>query len=258
MNGAASDHTDGPRNRPALSALRSANTRNRSTMAADALTAIRDAIIFGDIPPGAPLRLEHVADSLGMSASPVREAIRQLENLGLAESIPYRGSRVTSLDLDEMRDIYDLRLAVETVSGRWAAERLTTEHESRLEDVLEKLDVSNHEGDIRGAVQGNTEFHTLLAVASQSQWAVRALRPLLETTQRYSAFVQRSFHRVESIDIEAASHREILAACAARDPDAAAAALQNHLEAFRHEYEIAFGVLGNELETASTPAAPGR
>ena len=136
MNGAASDHTDGPRNRPALSALRSANTHNRSTMAADALTAIRDAIIFGDIPPGAPLRLEHVADSLGMSASPVREAIRQLENLGLAESIPYRGSRVTSLDLDEMRDIYDLRLAVETVSGRWAAERLTTEHESRLEDVL--------------------------------------------------------------------------------------------------------------------------
>ena len=189
-----------------LTSLQSAHIRNRSTMAVDAQSAIREAIIFGEIPAGAPLRLEHVAESLRNEhlLHDPREGVHRRPVLDL-ESIPYRGSRVTRLDLDEMRDVYELRLAVETVSVRRVAAHIDESEVNELADLLDRLDQTNKRGDVRGGVMGNSEFHAQLAAASGSPWVTRTLRPLLETTQRYGAFVQRSHHRTESIDIESKS-----------------------------------------------------
>src|SRR5207249_12229156 len=70
-------------------------------MAEAALERLREAIIMGELTPGAPLRLEDLARRLGMSISPIREAVRQLEALGLAEHLPHHGAKVMRLDVEE-------------------------------------------------------------------------------------------------------------------------------------------------------------
>ena len=72
--------------------------------------------------PGTPLRLEDLARSLGMSISPIREAVRQLEALGLAEHVPHHGAKVMGLDVEELRELFSIRLALETLAVRRAAE----------------------------------------------------------------------------------------------------------------------------------------
>ncbi|HEY6031511.1 MAG TPA: GntR family transcriptional regulator, partial [Gaiellaceae bacterium] len=76
------------------------------TMAEFALEELREAIILGEIEPGTPLRLDDLARSLGMSISPIREAVRQLEALGLAVHVPHQGAKVVALDVEELRDLF--------------------------------------------------------------------------------------------------------------------------------------------------------
>src|SRR3981189_68134 len=80
------------------------------TMAALALEQLREAIILGELSAGTPLRLDELARSLGMSISPIREAVRQLEALGLAEYVPHHGATVMQLDVEELRELFSLRL----------------------------------------------------------------------------------------------------------------------------------------------------
>ena len=96
------------------------------TMAEYALEQLREAIILGELPAGTPLRLDELARSLGMSISPIREAVRQLEALGLAKHVPHQGARVLDFDIDELRDLFQVRLALESLAVRRAAERFST------------------------------------------------------------------------------------------------------------------------------------
>src|ERR1700716_4055153 len=104
------------------SAAPGARARHR-TMAEAALEELREAIILGELVPGAPLRLEDLARSLGMSISPIREAVRQLEGLGRAEHVPHHGAKVVALDVDDLRELFEVRLALETLAVRGAARR---------------------------------------------------------------------------------------------------------------------------------------
>src|ERR687883_1814422 len=90
---------------------------------------LREAIILGELGPGSPLRLEDVARSLGMSISPIREAVRQLEALGLAEHVPHHGAKVMRLDVEELRELFSIRLALESMALRRAAEVFRPEDE---------------------------------------------------------------------------------------------------------------------------------
>jgi len=98
-----------------------AGVRHR-TMAEAALERLREAIIMGELTPGTPLRLEDLARQLGMSISPIREAVRQLEALGLAEHVPHHGAKVMPLDVEELRELFAVRLALEGMAVRRAAE----------------------------------------------------------------------------------------------------------------------------------------
>ena len=95
------------------------------TMAEYALEELREAIILGELQAGTPLRLDELARSLGMSISPIREAVRQLEALGLAKHVPHQGARVIDFDPDDLRDLFEVRLALESLAVRRAAERVT-------------------------------------------------------------------------------------------------------------------------------------
>src|ERR1700745_2926527 len=96
------------------------------TMAEYALEQLREAIILGELPAGTPLRLDELARSLGMSISPIREAVRQLEALGV--------------DVEELRDLCQVRLALESLAVRRAAERFTDADAEAAQAQLDRFD----------------------------------------------------------------------------------------------------------------------
>jgi DNA-binding GntR family transcriptional regulator len=207
------------------------------TMAEFALEQLREAIIMGELPAGTPLRLDELARSLGMSISPIREAVRQLEALGLAKHVPHQGARVLDFDVEELRDLFQIRLALESLAVRRAAERFTDADDEAARAQLARFDAAAALDDVRETMRAHTDFHFTLYDASQSQWLVALIRPAWDRSERFRPALLTS--KAGPQERHRAYDRSLLDACAAHDPEAAAAALHDHLELasviFEHE-----------------------
>jgi DNA-binding GntR family transcriptional regulator len=197
-------------------------------MAEAALERLREAIILGELTPGTPLRLEDLARSLGMSISPIREAVRQLEALGLAEHVPHVGAKVMGLDVEELRELFSIRLALEGMAVRRAAELFEPRDEERARAALSAFDAARHGGDMRGAVGAHREFHFALYAAARSPWLVRLIRPAWDSCERYRPVLLGATGDVQ--DRHEELDGELLEACVAHDPARAEGALRAHLE----------------------------
>ena len=194
-------------------------------MAEAALAELQDSILSGELPPGSPLRLEELADRLGMSISPVREAVRRLESLGLAVHVPHRGARVSELALDDLRDAYEVRLLLEPCAVRRAAERFQAEDAAAARAHLAAYAQARERDDAAAARVEHATFHFVLYRASHSEWLLRLIRPAWENCERYRAIsLQRRSHA--EIDRQ---HERILEACVRHEPDRAADELMHHL-----------------------------
>jgi DNA-binding GntR family transcriptional regulator len=201
--------------------------RRHPTMAEAALAELQDSILSGELPPGSPLRLEELAARLGMSISPVREAVRRLESLGLAVHVPHRGARVSELAVDDLHDTYEVRLVLEPLAVTRAAERFTAGDAAAARAQLDEYADARDRDDLRAARVAHTGFHFSLYRASGSEWLLRLIRPAWENFERYRAISLQGRSRAE---VEG-EHLRILDACVEHDPDRAAAELTRHLSA---------------------------
>jgi DNA-binding GntR family transcriptional regulator len=206
------------------------------TMAEAALERLREAIILGELTAGTPLRLEDLARSLGTSISPIREAVRQLEALGLAEHVPHHGAKVVGLEIEELRELFSIRLALETMAVRRSAQLFGAGDEQAARSHLAALEDARRGGDARAAVRAHTAFHFTLYEAARSGWLLRLIRPAWDSCERYRPVLLGSGG--SSQDRHAELDHELLAACAAHDSDRAAAALHAHLELASDIYEV--------------------
>jgi DNA-binding GntR family transcriptional regulator len=206
------------------------------TMAEAAVERLREAIIMGELTPGTPLRLEDLARSLGMSISPIREAVRQLEALGLAEHVPHHGAKVMGLDVEELRELFSIRRALETLAVRRAAELFTTERADSAAARLADYHEARSAGDTRAAVREHTAFHFTIYEAAESSWLVRSIRPAWDSCERYRPVLLSA--RGELQDRHEELDRELLAACSAHDPERAGKALYAHLELATDIYAV--------------------
>jgi DNA-binding GntR family transcriptional regulator len=198
------------------------------TMAEYALEQLREAIILGELPAGTPLRLDELARSLGMSISPIREAVRQLEALGLAKHVPHQGARVLDFDVDELRDLFQVRLALESLAVRRAAERFTEADAEAAQGHLRQLDETRGAGDVRRTMRAHTDFHFTLYEASDCSWLVGLIRPVWDRSERFRPALFTA--EGEPQKRHRACDERLLAACTANDPVGAAQALYDHLE----------------------------
>jgi DNA-binding GntR family transcriptional regulator len=196
-------------------------------MAEAALAELQDSILSGELPPGSPLRLEELAARLGMSISPVREAVRRLENLGLAVHVPHRGARVSELALDDLHDTYEVRLVLEPLAVSRAAERFTPADAAAARAQLDEYADAHDRGDLRAARDAHTGFHFTLYRASGSEWLLRLILPAWENCERYRAI---SLQGRSTAEVER-EHLRILDACVEHAPERAAAELSRHLSA---------------------------
>ncbi|HEY3543580.1 MAG TPA: GntR family transcriptional regulator [Gaiellaceae bacterium] len=210
-------------------------TPRHRTMAEAALERLREAIILGELTPGTPLRLEDLARTLGMSISPIREAVRQLEALGLAEHVPHHGAKVMALDVEELRQLFSIRLALEGMAVRRGAELFTPDDAEAARAHLVAYDDARTHDDIRAAVRAHSAFHFALYSAARSRWLVRLIRPAWDSCERYRPvlFAKGAVQdRHEELDVE------LLEACEAHEPERAAQALHDHLETAADIYAV--------------------
>ena len=205
------------------------------TMAEYALEQLREAIILGELPAGTPLRLDELARSLGMSISPIREAVRQLEALGLAEHVPHHGAKVMRLDVEELRELFSIRLALEGMALRRAAELFEPADAESARSHLTAYDEARRRGDVRAAVRAHGMFHFALYEAARSAWLLRLIRPAWDSCERYRPVLLAEgavADRHEELDVE------LLQSCAAHDPERVAKALRDHLELATDIYTV--------------------
>jgi DNA-binding GntR family transcriptional regulator len=200
-------------------------TRRHRTMAEVAADELQEAILSGELPPGAPLRLEDLAQTLEMSISPVREAVRRLETLGLAVHVPHRGARVAELAIEDLHDAYEVRMALETLAVRRAATRFAEPDSERATGFLDEYDEAHRRGDAREARRAHFDFHFTLYAASGSEWLVRLIRPAWENCERYRALSLSG----RSLRQRRDEHEGILDACVRHDADDAAERIRLHL-----------------------------
>jgi DNA-binding GntR family transcriptional regulator len=193
---------------------------------------IRSAIFNGEFPPGFHLREEEFADTLNMSRTPVRQAIRQLATEGLVDIKENRRSYVTDVADEDIDLIFDLVAFLESYSVRRAAERLTPEQIEELRRIEDKLEAAGPDDDA-GFLEANAAFHNLLHDASGS----RLLRKMVDMVISYPMlFYLKAGVHTEN-ETAAKEHREIIDAIVSGSPDYAALKMRIHTETVRQQYK---------------------
>ena len=188
---------------------------------------ILQRIVTGAYAPGDRLVETRIAQELGTSQAPVREALRDLELLRFVESAPFKGSRVRKVSDEELLEIYPVRAALEELAAREAATRLDGDVEA-LERELEEMHAAADVGDLHEQVVHDVNFHRLIVEAAGNE-ILRDVWGFLRIESRTIVTALRTGMDGHEI---AERHRPVLEALRARDPDAAGAALRRHLEEF--------------------------
>lgn len=187
---------------------------------------IREAIIDGRLAPGQRLKEGDLAEELAISRTPIREALRLLENEGLVESRPRRGARVHTYSIHDIAERYELRSVLEGYAARRAASRIS-EHDLRsLEESCERFEQLRSKDDILERVEENLYFHTLILNTGGHEQLTRIAHKMIDLPLVYKMFFWSSPEQKHSSD---EAHRMITAALKRADGDAAEAAMRQHL-----------------------------
>jgi DNA-binding GntR family transcriptional regulator len=204
-----------------------------SSVVSLAYERIRTLILHGDIPAGTRLGQVDLADRLGVSRTPVREALRRLTGEGLVEFQDNRGFRVAELRLDDVVRRLEVRLLLEPGTARLAAERATEADFEALEAAIEREARARTASDVHDA---SRDFHVLLAAAAHNRELVLTIESLwlVEVGRRLLARRSTTPHWQ---DCDVAEHREILTALRARDGARAAALTEEHVRAALRHWE---------------------
>ncbi|MEN6461058.1 MAG: GntR family transcriptional regulator [Syntrophomonas sp.] len=191
------------------------------------LEAIREAIINGTLKPRERLMEIQLAEELGVSRTPVREALRKLELEGFIVMVPRKGAYVADFSFKDIADIFEIRAALEGLAAALAAERITDDELENMERLLvEKAEAINQQ-DIEKLVEVDTKFHDALYQASRNERLTAIISNLREQIQRFRATSLANPGRgKKSLD----EHRYIVEAIQSRDVQQARQAAQDHIE----------------------------
>src|SRR5688572_26575083 len=193
----------------------------RTTTPEGVYRVLRAAILDGTVPPGGQLRERDIATDLGVSRSPLREALTRLEEEGLIVKIPFRGAFVVEVSAQDVAEIASIRLLVEPYAGELALEALRGSERPRLTRTIEDLHRATEKTDIPASIDAHLQFHRLFYDLS-GHGVLRGLWNSWETKLRlYLSVDHRSYSDLHDIADE---HERL-----------AAVALEGDVEAFRRE-----------------------
>jgi DNA-binding GntR family transcriptional regulator len=188
---------------------------------------LRQAIWSGDLPPGTPLREAHIAKQLNVSQVPVREALLQLEHLGLVVRVPDRGTTVTKLTRAEIIQMMEVRRHLEEMAFQLAATHLTPEIEAELRSHLRTMQVLVAKKDHFGVAEEDFSFHQTVWKASGNEVLEKTLERLCIAVY---AFVSLKRHAAgETMKSAVKSHKKLLDALLSRDKKRITTGVNEHI-----------------------------
>jgi DNA-binding GntR family transcriptional regulator len=189
--------------------------------------SLREAIISGMLRPSERLMEIQLAEEMGVSRTPVREAIRKLELEGLVVMIPRKGAYVAGMSIKDIADVFEIRGALEGLAAELASERATDEELEVMERYLVKISEEIENGDLSKVVETDTDFHTLIYEASRNARLSQIINNLREQIQRFRT-TSLSFPGRMKVALE--EHRKIVEALSSRDGELARKLAQEHIE----------------------------
>lgn len=188
---------------------------------------LREAIINAVLKPGERLMEIQLAEEMGVSRTPVREAIRKLELEGFVVMIPRKGAYVAGISMKDIADVFEIRTALESLAAGLAAERITEEELEQLERILVKIGECVKNNDLELLIEIDTEFHDTLFKASRNERLVQIVSNLREQIQRFRTASLSTPGRMKYALEE---HKKIVEAVSERDVELAQALAREHIE----------------------------
>lgn len=192
---------------------------------------LRAAIVAGALKPGERLMELQLAEDMGVSRTPVREAIRKLELEGLVSMIARRGAYVSDLSIRDIAETFEVRAALESLAAGLAAERIVPEELEQLERVLVEIGTCEQQGTIERMVELDEEFHALLFSATRNSRLSQIISNLREQIARFRRSSLSTPGRIKAVFHE---HKSIVEAISDRNSSLAQALAREHIENAEH------------------------
>lgn len=187
---------------------------------------LREAILKGELQPGERLMELQLASKLGVSRTPIREAIRMLEQEGLAVTMPRKGAEVARMTLKDMEDVLEVRDALDELAAQIACERMTAEQMQILKETKKEFEEILESGDVKKIADVDVRFHDIIYEATDNARLVSLLGNMREQLFRYRV---ECLKNPENYPALMAEHNTIVAALEARDKVKVTEAMHEHV-----------------------------
>lgn len=187
---------------------------------------LRQAILRGELKPGERLMEIQLANKLGVSRTPIREAIRKLELEGLVLMIPRRGAEVAEITEQNLRDVLEVREALEELSVKLACEHATQAQIEEMKQAAKVFEESLSGDDVTRIAEADVAFHDAINMATDNQKLIQILNNLREQMYRYRTEYLKEKDRHEQLIRE---HHEIVKALEERNEERVAKIVKQHL-----------------------------
>lgn len=188
---------------------------------------LREAIIVGELKPGERLMEVQLADKMGVSRTPVREAIRKLELEGLVEMLPRKGAHVADLSVKDIMDVLEVRSTLDGLASWLSATRITEDEIKELKHVQGQFISYVERDNLQGSIKKDGEFHDIIYRSSRNDKLMQIISNLREQIQRFRVIYIKDYSSTRELIKE---HAEIFEAITARDAEAARNAAQRHIK----------------------------
>ena len=188
---------------------------------------LREAILKGELKPGERLMELQLAAKLGVSRTPIREAIRMLEQEGLAVTIPRKGAEVARMTEKDMEDVLQIRDALDELAASIACEQISEEELAELRHTMHEFEESTKTGDVKRIAEADVRFHDIIYHATRNVKLENMLNNLREQMYRYRLEYIKDEDKRQILIVE---HEHILAAIKAHNIAEAKNAAREHID----------------------------
>jgi Transcriptional regulators len=187
---------------------------------------LREAIIVGELKPGERLMEVQLADKMGVSRTPVREAIRKLELEGLVEMLPRKGAHVADLSVKDIMDVLEVRATLDGLATMLSATRITDDELKDLKHVQTQFINFVEKDNLQGSIKKDVEFHDIIYRSSRNDKLIQISSNLREQIQRFRVIYLKDFSSTRELIKE---HAEIIEGIGRKDPELAQKYAQKHI-----------------------------
>ena len=188
---------------------------------------LRKAILTGELKPGERLMEIHLANRLGVSRTPIREAIRKLELEGLVIMIPRRGAEVAQITEKSLKDVLEVRRALDALCVELACERITEEGKVKLREACSEFEKATKTGDVTAIAEADVALHDIIVEATGNARLIQLINNLSEQMYRYRFEYIKDESRHKKLVEE---HRMIYESIIEKDKEKAAKAAKLHID----------------------------